>query len=211
MHSKYFDSLENSKVVEGGHILKHMNAVESIDIILKNHDDPEVIKARDDLSMTLTYCYNLLRNEFNKAEKSYNNWTYKITDSINPRGNVVHIPEAFILLQDDDNIKGGTKLWAHHMLIMINEYYRYLNKHIIERNKYPKHRRDIHSLNPDIELPKTEDEVLQWFEDTVRKEDQEGYRYFLHSIGRDKGHSYTPYEKFVKKFNDPKHIKTRTE
>ena len=66
----------------------------------------------------------------------------------------------------------------------LNKYYRYLNKYSIEENKYPGHRRKIHELDRDIELPKTPDEILKTFEDQAKKIDKDHYRYFLWALGR---------------------------
>ncbi len=191
----YFEDLTNGKIREGGAIKKHMNFLESLDMV----NEP-----------TIFYCYQLLKNELDKLANEYAKRTYKITENISPiEEGEVHVPKEFIILMDAEEISGSTKLYAHQILIMLNDYYRYLNKYSILKNKYIGHRKDIHKLNPDIELPKTQREVLQIFEDSTKKSDPNGYSYFLNALGVQRSPKRTAYEKLVKELSDPKYIKDR--
>lgn len=182
MRYKYFDELKS-----GGKYARHLE------------DNIEKLKAIDEwwtkpeLQTSISY----LSNELQKTLKQAG--LYKLTDSINPKGEDIHIPEDFAYCMDLEEIDGSVKFYAGVALLDMNEYYRYLNRLSIEKNKYPKHRRDILKLDPDIKLPRTPKEILITFEDQASHLDRDGYRCFLNSFGSIRGPRRNPLEKFIKK------------
>lgn len=170
----------------------HYNYLKSLDL----DDEP-----------TIMFCKGLLQLEANKLDEDKR--TYKLGKVIDPRGDEVHITEDFANLIESPEISNSTKFHAQLALTALNSYKRYLNKYSIEPNKYPKHRRDIHKLNPDIELPNTAKEIFKHLEDATKEKDPDGYKLFLNALGQKRSQKRNPLEKLIKKLSDPKYIKDR--